>query len=54
MAEDWPNERRSAALLVFEKGEKRPHNSVVHKIGQSILDDPDQRIIVWQPYLKKR
>ena len=30
-----------------------PHNSVVHKIDESTMDDPDKWAITWRSYLKK-
>jgi len=31
-----------------------PHNSVVHKLDESTLDDPEKWAITWRAYLKKR
>ncbi|MBC8401492.1 MAG: aminomethyl-transferring glycine dehydrogenase subunit GcvPB [Candidatus Marinimicrobia bacterium] len=31
-----------------------PHNSVIHKIDHSTLDDPDKWAITWRSFLKKR
>jgi glycine dehydrogenase subunit 2 len=36
-----------------EKVKKAPYNSVVHKIDQSTLDDPEKWAITWRAYLKK-
>ncbi|MBN1271003.1 MAG: aminomethyl-transferring glycine dehydrogenase subunit GcvPB [Candidatus Aminicenantes bacterium] len=36
-----------------EKVKKAPHNSVVHKIDPSPLDDPERWAITWRAYLKK-
>lgn len=37
-----------------EKVKKAPHRSVVHKIDQSTLDDPQKWAVTWRVYLKKR
>jgi len=36
-----------------EKVKNAPHNSVVHKIDHSTLDDPKKWAITWRAYLKK-
>ena len=36
-----------------EKVKNAPYNSVVHKIDQSTLDDPDKWAITWRGYLRK-
>ena len=36
-----------------EKVKNAPYNSVVHKIDQSMLDDPKKWAITWRSYLKK-
>jgi len=36
-----------------EKVKNAPHNSVVHKIDQSTLDNPGKWAITWRAYLKK-
>ena len=36
-----------------EKVKNAPHNSVVHKIDHSTLDDPEKWAITWRAYLKK-
>jgi len=36
-----------------EKVKNAPYNSVVHKIDQSTLDDPEKWAITWRAYLKK-
>jgi glycine dehydrogenase subunit 2 len=33
---------------------KAPHQSVVHRIDDSTLDDPDKWAITWRAYLKKK
>jgi glycine dehydrogenase subunit 2 len=36
-----------------EKIKTAPHNSVVHQIDESTLDDPEKWAITWRAYLKK-
>ena len=36
-----------------EKVKSAPHNSVVHRIDNSTLDDPEKWAITWRAYLKK-
>ena len=36
-----------------DKVKNAPHNSVVHKIDESTLDDPEKWAITWRAYLKK-
>jgi glycine dehydrogenase subunit 2 len=36
-----------------DKVKNAPYNSVVHKIDQSTLDDPEKWAITWRAYLKK-
>jgi len=36
-----------------EKVKTAPHNSVVHKIDESTLDDPEKWAVTWRAYLKK-
>jgi len=36
-----------------ETVKRAPHNSVVHKIDESVYDDPDKWAITWRAYLKK-
>ena len=49
--------RRQVAEEAYENPERvksAPFNSVVHKIDNSTLDDPDRWAITWRAYLKKQ
>ena len=37
-----------------ERVKNAPYRSVVHKIDEATLDDPDKWAITWRAYLKKR
>ncbi len=47
------NEVAKEAYENPEKVKNSPHNSVVHKIDNSTLDNPEKWAITWRAYLKK-